>query len=90
VEHGADINKEIKKGETILFDVCESGNKELVELRKIKVDQTKYRSAIGNLLYLSICTCPDIIYPVSKAAQKSKDPNLEDWQNICNNIHFYY
>jgi len=31
------------------------------ELRKIKVDQTKYRSAIGNLLYLSICTRPNII-----------------------------
>ena len=52
------------------------------ELRKIKVDQTKYRSAIGNLLYFSICTRPDIIYPVSKAAQKTKDPNLEDWQNV--------
>jgi len=58
------------------------------ELRKIKVDQTKYRSAIGNLLYLSICTRPDIIYPVSKAAQKSKDPNLEDWQNVLKIIKY--
>ena len=58
------------------------------ELRKIKVDQTKYRSAIGNLLYLSICTRPDIIYPISKAAQKSKDPNLEDWQNVLKIIKY--
>jgi len=38
------------------------------ELRKMKVDQTKYSRAIGNLLYLSICNRPDITYTVSKAA----------------------
>ena len=58
------------------------------ELRKIKVDQTKYRSAIGNLLYFSIRTRPDIIQPVSKASQKSKDPNLEDWQNVLKIIKY--
>ena len=52
------------------------------ELRKIKFDETKYRSVIGNFLYLRICTRPDIIYAVSKAARKSKEPNLEDWNNV--------
>jgi len=36
---------------------------------------------MGNLLYLAICTRPDIIYSVSKASRKSKEPNLEDWEN---------
>ncbi|KAG4094566.1 hypothetical protein H8356DRAFT_1360433 [Neocallimastix lanati (nom. inval.)] len=31
VEHGADINKEKKNGETPLFNTCRSENKELVE-----------------------------------------------------------
>jgi len=52
------------------------------ELRKMKVDRTKYKSANGNLLYLSICTRPDIIYAVLKATPKSKDSYLEDWQNV--------
>ena len=52
------------------------------DLKKLKVDNTIYRSAIGNLLYLAICTRLDIIYPVSKAARKSKNPNMEDWHNV--------
>jgi len=51
-------------------------------LKKLKVVNTIYRSAIGNLLYLAICTRPDIIYSVSKAARKSKNPNMEDWYNV--------
>jgi len=51
-------------------------------LRSIKCNETLYRSAIGNLLYLAICTRPDIIFPVSKAARKSNNPNMEDWENI--------
>ena len=51
-------------------------------LQEIRIDETKYRSLIGNLLYLAICTRPDIIYAVSKAARKSKEPNLEDWDNV--------
>eukprot|EP00833_Pecoramyces_ruminatium_P006323 jgi/Orpsp1_1/1180355/evm.model.c7180000073074.2 len=52
------------------------------ELRKVKFNQTKYRSAVGNLLYLAISTRPDIIYSVGKAARRAKDPNLEDWMGI--------
>jgi len=48
------------------------------KLRNISRDKTKYRSAVGNLLYLR----PDIIYAVSKSARKTKDPNLEDWKSI--------
>lgn len=51
------------------------------KLKKIKIDPTKYKSIIGNLLYLSISTRPDILYAVSKASRNTKDPNLEDWKN---------
>ena len=52
------------------------------ELRKIKFNPTKYRSAIGNLLYLAICTRPDILFSVSKSARKSTEPTMEDWENV--------
>jgi len=34
-------------------------------------DKTKYKSAIGMLIYLSKCTRPDIAFSVNKAARKS-------------------
>ena len=51
-------------------------------LRKERCDETLYRSAIGNLIYLAICTRPDIIFAVSKAARRNKNPTLEDWANV--------
>jgi len=55
---------------------------ECEDIRKVKVDETKYRSIIGNLLYLSIWTRSDIIFPLSKVARRAKDSNMEDWNNI--------
>jgi len=52
------------------------------ELRKIKFNKTNYRSAIGNLLYIVICTRPYIQFSVNKASRESNDPTLEDWNNI--------
>eukprot|EP00833_Pecoramyces_ruminatium_P006363 jgi/Orpsp1_1/1180395/evm.model.c7180000073227.1 len=52
------------------------------KLRKRKFDETVYRSAVGSLLYLAICTRPDILFSVSKAARRSSDPNYEDWEGI--------
>lgn len=51
-------------------------------LRKKKFDQTKYRKAVGSLLYLAICTRPDIMFAVSKASRNLQDPNYEDWFNV--------
>jgi hypothetical protein len=52
------------------------------ELRNKKFNETFYRSAIGNLLYLAICTRPDILFSVNQAARKSKNPTMEDWINV--------
>jgi len=52
------------------------------KLKKKKFDETTYRSAVGSLLYLAICTRPDILFAVSKAARKSSEPNHEDWESI--------
>jgi len=53
------------------------------KLRIIPFNKTIYQSAIGNLLYLAICTRPGILFAVNKAARKSKDPNMmEDWESV--------
>ena len=56
--------------------------KENENLRKTKFNETTYRSAIGNLLYLAICTRPDILFGVTRASRKARQPTLEDWENM--------
>jgi len=52
------------------------------ELRDKKYDSTKYRQSIRSLLYLAICTRPDILFSVSKASRKVENPTYEDWLNV--------
>ncbi len=46
------------------------------------VDQTRYQSLIGSLMYLSICTRPDITYSVSNLARFSQHPTREHWTGV--------
>ena len=41
------------------------------------VDQKKYPSAIGSLMFLSVCTRPDIAYSVNSLAQFTSKPTKE-------------
>ena len=43
------------------------------------IDQQKYQSAIGSLMYLSVSTRPDISYAVSSPARFSSKPKKEHW-----------
>ena len=55
---------------------------ENTRLKNKSFNETTYRSAIGNLLYLAVGTRPDILFSVSRAARKNKNPTLEDWYNV--------
>ena len=43
---------------------------------------TPYREAIGALLYLSLCTRPDIAYSVNLLSQYVSKPKLKHWQGV--------
>ena len=47
-----------------------------------KFNITRYQQAIGTLLYLALCTRPDIMFAVNKASRRSKDPTYEDRLNV--------
>ena len=43
------------------------------------MDQQLYQSLVGSLMYLSVCTRPDIAYAVSTLARFSNKPNRSHW-----------
>ena len=47
-----------------------------------KCDQYLYRKAVGNLLYLSGSSRPDLCYAVCKISQKCNDPTKKDWNDV--------
>ena len=46
------------------------------------VDKQLYQSAIRNLMYLSVCTRPDITYIVSYLARLSANPTTDHWNAV--------
>ena len=46
------------------------------------VDITNYCSAIGTLLWLAYCTCPNILFQVILLFQFQKNPHIEHWGAI--------
>jgi len=55
---------------------------ENLSLRKRKYNETSKRSVIGNLISIAVCTRPDIMFALSRAARKNKNPTLEEWANV--------
>ena len=46
------------------------------------IDSTKYRQAIGNLIYLMTCTRPDICYSVSVLSRFMQEPRELHWRFV--------
>ena len=45
-------------------------------------DVRKYREAVGSLIYLSVCTRPDLSFVVSKLSQYFSEPTDEQWVTV--------
>uniref|UniRef100_A0A0A1X1V8 Retrovirus-related Pol polyprotein from transposon TNT 1-94 n=2 Tax=Zeugodacus cucurbitae TaxID=28588 RepID=A0A0A1X1V8_ZEUCU len=54
------------------------GHKVNCEDKSCKVaDQSQYQSIIGSLMYIAVCTRPDILHSVCKLAQRNTKPHAE-------------
>jgi hypothetical protein len=49
------------------------------EEEKLKMKQLPYESLVGNVLYLSICTRPDISFSVNRVSRFMKNPGEKHW-----------
>ena len=49
---------------------------------EVSVDQPLYQSAVGSLMYLSVCSRPDIAYAVNTLAKFSSKPTQKHWTAV--------
>jgi len=68
----------VKKSKTL----CTGNN--IISENKTPFDKTIYERTIGSLIFLLLCTRPDISFIINKAARKNEEPNLSDWKIIVN------
>jgi hypothetical protein len=43
------------------------------------IDDSTYREAVGSLMFLMVCTRPDIAFSVGQVAQFSHNPKQDHW-----------
>ncbi|GBM15231.1 Retrovirus-related Pol polyprotein from transposon TNT 1-94 [Araneus ventricosus] len=53
--------------------------KEMCPKTKAEMSLYTYRSLIGSLMYLAICTRPDICHTVSYLSQFNENPGMPHW-----------
>ena len=46
------------------------------------MNKVPYASAIGSLIYIMLCTRPDIAYTVSVTSRFQSNPGLEHWITV--------
>jgi len=61
-----------------------TGENKLINGEEKPFNVTKYKSAVGSLIYLARCTRPDIAFSVGKVARNSENPTLSDWKKVVN------
>lgn len=51
-------------------------------------DVTKYREAVGSLIYLATCTRPDLSFVVGKLSQHFANPTEENWVTVKHALRY--
>ena len=52
------------------------------------ISQQEYAQAIGSLMYVMNCTCPDIAYAVSKLSRYTSNPGPDHWKAIIRVLRY--
>ena len=49
---------------------------------RVKMSKTPYASAIGSIMYVMICTRPDVAYALSACSRYQANPGLAHWSSV--------
>jgi hypothetical protein len=68
-------NTPVAKGDKFSLDQCSK-----TELEKSEMHQVPYSSLIGSLMYVQVCTRPDITYITGMLGRYLSNPGLNHWK----------
>ena len=71
------IDTPIEKGHTLSLEDCPKSEKEKKEMARVP-----YASAVGSLMYATLCTQPDICFAVGMVSRYQSNPRLVHWQAV--------
>jgi len=71
------VNTPVKKGLTLNLDQCPKTNQE-----KDKMRDVSYASAVGSLMYVMLCTRPDICFAVDLVSCYQSNQGPTHWQAV--------
>ncbi|MBW0471571.1 hypothetical protein O181_011286 [Austropuccinia psidii MF-1] len=58
------------------------------KIEKLNLLKVSYRSAIGNINYLSMATRPDLSFAVSSLSQYLENPAIKHWHDFLHVLHY--
>lgn len=71
------IDKPVAKGQNLSLEVCPNTPEE-----KDMMSRVPYSNAIGSLMYVMMCTRPDICYAIGLVSRYQSNPGFEHWQAV--------
>ena len=77
MENSKPIDTHVGKGSALCLDQCPKTNKE-----KKCMSTMPYAEAIGNLMYVMLCTRPDICFAVSMVSHYQSNPGPAHWATV--------
>ncbi|KAK6117159.1 hypothetical protein DH2020_049038 [Rehmannia glutinosa] len=60
----------------------------LVAKKEEPVAQMEYSRIIGNLMYMTNCTRPDLVYPVNILSRFTSNPSYEHWKTLTRVLNY--
>ncbi|XP_060190804.1 secreted RxLR effector protein 161-like [Lycium barbarum] len=77
MQNSSPVDTPISKGHALGSQMCPKTPEE-----KEKMSRVPYRSVVGSLMYVMVCTRPDICQAVGLVSRYQTDPGLAHWQAV--------
>ena len=71
------VDTPVSKGEALSLNMCPKNPQEREEMSRVP-----YASVVGSLMYVMMCTRPDICFVVGLVSRYQSNPGREHWKAV--------